>query len=102
MSVAQITQQFLRSSDGRDKILKIMQYSLKLIIWGYSFKDQKSKNFEKGTTSLQKTLSEGRRLLRLGNWVATFSELAEGLNTSNGTIVGVMEFASTILGTGTF
>lgn len=75
---------FIESADGKDKFLKLLQYSLKIIL--QSNKNQ-NKNFilkvlfarvslpEKRLKAFVKVLSSSRKVLRLGNWAEALSEL---------------------------
>jgi len=88
----------LSSSDGRDRFLKIFQYTLKTIIWGLSFKKQKNEAINKNVTTLQKTLSDGRRLFRMGNWIEVFREVRDGPDFTKGFFLCAAEYLSTLLG----
>jgi len=88
----------LSSSDGRDRLLKTFQYTLKTIIWGLSFKKQKNEAINKNVTTLQKTLSDGRRLFRMGNWIEVFREVRDGPDFTKGFFLCAAEYLSTLLG----
>jgi len=88
--------EILQLSDGRDKLLKTAQYTLKTILWGLSFKQKKNKELEKACNGLQKTLSDGRRLFRIGNWINVCKEVSNGRDMKKNLFLSLVAYLSTI------
>jgi len=85
----------LNLSDGRDKVLKIVQYSIKFIIWGLSFK-KSSETLDKAFNSLQKVLSDSRRVFRIGNWITAWNDVYRGINYEKHLFLEIASFLSMI------
>jgi len=86
----------LSLSDGRDKSLKIVQYALNIIIWRLSFTQIKGNEFEKSCQTLQKTLSDSRKVFRLGNWISVWKEVKQGPNWGNSFFLRIILYISKV------
>jgi len=82
-------------SDGRDKLLKVAQYSIKIIIWGLSFK-KIPENLDTAFNSLQKVLSDSRRVFRIGNWITAWNDVYRGISYEKHLFLEITSFLSMI------
>ncbi len=62
------------SADGKDKALKIIQYSIKLYLWLHTVSSSNSHSSKK-LTNVAKQLSLTRRVIRLGHWLTAMETL---------------------------
>jgi len=72
-------------TDGRDKLFKTFQYSLKLV--SLFLPDVQSKHFQEamlGVKNVIKSMSSSRRVFRLGNWLKSIQALRSGFGGTSG------------------
>jgi len=88
----------LNQLDGRDKIIKVIQYTAKLVI-SVSENSRQQEKLNSKLKSFAKVLSEARRVFRLGNWLDNLHYIFVGSFTSS-PFIRILEKTSTISGFG--
>ncbi|KAI8052953.1 hypothetical protein BDF22DRAFT_686216 [Syncephalis plumigaleata] len=69
---------FVRQTDGRDKTMKLIQYSLKVLLWR-AIKNPRDKVFRQRLSALVKAFSTTRKIIRLGHWLEPYEEILDWL-----------------------
>jgi hypothetical protein len=67
---------FVRQTDGRDKAMKLVQYSIKLVLW-LALHQPRQTGLRKRFSALASALSTTRKVIRLGHWMESIQELIE-------------------------
>lgn len=67
-----ILRKILLLNDGRDKVLKVLQYTAKVLLWGV-LKDPKDVLYDK-SKKLSTHFSIARKIVRLGHWLEPFND----------------------------
>ncbi|KAJ3299292.1 hypothetical protein HK104_009411 [Borealophlyctis nickersoniae] len=80
-----ILQRILLTNDGRDKILKIVQYSLKTVLWYRAAAAAKNPKADKVISQFSLT----RKIIRLNNWANSIAEMDELLRDNLGITKGM-------------
>jgi hypothetical protein len=69
---------FVRQTDGRDKTMKLIQYSLKVLLWR-AIKSPQDKVLRQRLSALVKAFSTTRKIIRLGHWLEPYEEIINWL-----------------------
>ncbi|ORX90367.1 hypothetical protein K493DRAFT_230801 [Basidiobolus meristosporus CBS 931.73] len=70
-----VFRKILKSTDGRDKFMKLMQYALKIILLTYFRRSDRHPSLRKQASVLSSSFSNTRKILRLGNCVEPYHKL---------------------------
>lgn len=79
-----ILRQILLLNDGRDKCMKIVQYTIKLLLWRQILIGKRygtgRENITSNCTKLASEFSKTRALIRLGNSLNSFNDMLDSFN----------------------
>jgi hypothetical protein len=92
MAAVDVIVNSLKQADGRDKFIKIVQYTVKLCIW----KEYFSPNTRQNLTETAIKLSTARSLLRFGNWVQTLQHIEEETTNKKRRIIRCLYLVSVL------
>ncbi|RKP10917.1 peroxisomal biogenesis factor 11, partial [Thamnocephalis sphaerospora] len=67
---------FVRQTDGRDKAMKLVQYSLKVLLW-LALHRPRDARLRKRLSALVSAFSSTRKMIRLTHWVEPLKNLVE-------------------------
>lgn len=78
MSTLDLFVHTLESTDGRDKITKVVQYLGKILLQFYKSQNKQKNALAIGLSRVVSALSDGRRCFRIGRFVGDLEELLSG------------------------